>query len=363
MIKSYEVQGRLQLANSLNQRGLDHVFFEQLASCAVISGPTLLNLTREQALAALSFCILDNAPLRAYRHAPNTIPRKGWAAASAVSRAVQLALIAKVGQPGALTVLSAPRWGFEDVVMGSSRGAENQSADGSSKKLEIGGPTPRAFGTYVIQNVLFKLMPCEAHALTAVEACVRIRRDMDERGMRWDVNRVAHVHVRTHNAAVLIISKPSSLRLANPADRDHCLGFMLAVALLKGAPPEYRDYDDNATWARDERVDFLRRRMIISEDEGFTRDYHDANIRSLASGVRVGFLDGSSTEEVVVEHPLGSPRHRETPAAVRKKYWRNIRLMYDEATIEKIVDMVENGGDTPVSQLFDVLWKGDGLKP
>lgn len=359
LIKSYEIQGRLQLANSLNQRGLDHVFFEQLACCAVICGPNLLNLPREQTLAALSFCILDNAPLRAYRHAPNTIPRKGWAAASAVGRAVQLAFLARTGQPGAPTVLSTPRWGFEDVVMGPSRGAERKSVGGISKKLEIGGPEPAEFGTYVIQNVFFKLMPCEGHSLTAVEACVRIRKNMDERGLELDVRNVAHVKVRTHNAAILIISKPSSLKLTNPADRDHCLEFLLAVTLLKGAPPEYRDYSDNAAWARDERVDSLRQKMVVVEDERFSKEYHDPESRSLASGVSIKFLDGSKTDEVVIEHPLGSAKHLDTPVAVREKMLKNLRLTYDDHTIEKVVDMVERGGNTPAIRLFDMLWKGN----
>lgn len=358
LVKSYEIQGRLQLANSLNQRGLDHVFFEQLASCAVICGPTLLDLPRDQALAALSFCILDNAPLRAYRHAPNTIPRKGWAAASAVSRAVQLAFLARSGQPGAPTVLSTPRWGFEDAVLGPSRGVEKKNAEGQSKKLEIGGPRPRVFGTYVVQHVFYKLMPCEGHSLTAVEACVRIRQGLEERGLKWNVEDVARVNVRTHNAAVLIISKPPSLKLTNPADRDHCLEFMLAVTLLKGVPPEYGDYADEAQWASDPRVDFLRERMVVVEDEGFSRGYHDPSVRSLASGVSVEFFDGSRTEEVVIQHPLGSPKHPGTTAAVREKVLRNLRLTYDNSTVEKVVDMVENGEYDPVSRLFDVLWQG-----
>ncbi|KAJ5899973.1 MmgE/PrpD family-domain-containing protein [Penicillium taxi] len=358
LIKSYEIQGRLQLANSLNQRGLDHVFFEQLACCAVISGPEFFNLTRDQALAALSFCILDNAPLRAYRHAPNAIPRKGWAAASATSRAVQLVLLAATDQPGAPKVLSTPRWGFEDAVMGPSRGAEGAIPEGQSKKLEMGGPHPPSLGTYVIKNVFYKLMPCEGHSLTAVEACVRIRKDLVEKKVAWDVNQVARVNIRTHNGAVLIISKPASFRLTNPADRDHCLEFMLAVALLKGEPPEYGDYSDNSSWSTDERVDFLRERMVVTEYDKFSRDYHNPEIRSMASAVSIEFLDGTRTAELIIEHPIGSPKHQGTPKAVKEKLAKNLRLIYDEKTVNKVINMVESDEQTLASDLFDLLWKG-----
>lgn len=273
---------------------------------------------------------------------------------------MQLAFLARSGQPGAPTVLSTPRWGFEDVVLGLSRTGEKVSVEGRSKKLEIGGPEPRVFGTYVVQNVFYKLMPCEGHALTAVEACVHLRRDMEVRGAEWNFQDVARVDVRTHLAAILIISKPASLKLTNPADRDHCLEFMLAVTLLKGAPPEYGDYADDSPWTSDPRVDFLRERMVVVEDDSFSKAYHDPDIRSLASGVRIQFLDGSRTEEAVVEHPLGSPMHRGTPAAVTEKVIRNFRLNYDDDTARKVVDMVENGEYTSVCRLFDLLWKGHG---
>lgn len=362
LIKSYEIQGRLQLANSLNKRGLDHVFFEQLACCAVICGPPFLGLSKDQTLAALSFCILDNAPLRAYRHAPNTIPRKGWAGASASSRAVQLGLLARCGQPGAPTALSAPRWGFHDVVMGPSRGAEPQTASGCSKALEIGGPEPKEFGTYVIKNVFYKLMPCEGHSLTAVEACVRIRNDMLERGLSWDVNNVSRVNIRTHNGAVLIISKPASMKLANPADRDHCLEFMMALALLKGSPPEYKDYSDDSPWASDERIDFLRERIFAVEDERFSAEYHDPAVRSMASAVSVEFLDGTKSDEVVIEYPLGNPKHRGTQEAVKEKVIKNLSLTYDKFTVDKAISMIESQTDVEVTTLFEALWKGDGRK-
>lgn len=359
LIKSYEIQGRLQLANSLNKRGLDHVFFEQLACCAVISGPSFLGLSKEQALAALSFCILDNAPLRTYRHAPNTIPRKGWAGASASSRAVQLGLLALSGQPGAPTALSAPRWGFHDVVMGPSRGAEPKNANGCSKVLELGGPEPKEFGTYVIKNVFYKLMPCEGHSLTAVEACVRIRQDMANKGVPWDIKNIAKVNVRTHNGAVLIISKPSSMKLANPADRDHCLEYMMALTLLKGAPPEYKDYSNDSAWAHDERIDFLRERIFVVEDEKFSNEYHDPAVRSMASAVSVQFIDGTQSEEILIEFPLGNPKHNGTKLAVKEKVVRNLRLTYDETTVGEVIKMVENPRGVQATILFKKLWKGD----
>ena len=243
--------------------------------------------------------------------------------------------------------------------MGPSRGAEPPSVDSQSKRLEIGGPEPRVFGTYVIRNVFYKLMPCEGHSLTAVEACVRIRRDMARERIAWDVKEVLRVNVRTHNGAVLIISKPPSMKLMNPADRDHCLEFMMAVTLLKGAPPEYGDYSDNASWANHEDVNFLRERIIVTEEKDFSRDYLDPKIRSLASAVSVEFRDGSKTNEVTIEHPLGSPKHQGTPEAVKIKVIKNLGLIYDEGTVEKVIDMIENAEETAASVLFEILWKGD----
>ncbi|KAJ6151532.1 MmgE/PrpD family-domain-containing protein [Penicillium chermesinum] len=307
LIKSYEIQGRLQLANSLNQRGLDHVFFEQLACCAVISGPSFLGLAQEQALAALSFCILDNAPLRTYRHAQTRSHGKA----------------------------------------------------GPAQALELGGPQPAQFGTYVIKNVFYKLMPCEGHSLTAVEACVRIRQDWDKRGVAWDVNKVARVNVRTHNGAVLIISKPASMRLANAADRDHCLEFMMALALLKGSPPEYGDYSDESPWAKDERIDFLRQRFVVVEDEKFSADYHDPAVRSMASAVSIELLDGTKSDEVIIEFPLGNPKHDGTQRTVKEKVIKNLRLTYDEDTVDAVIQMIETQKEARATALFEILWKGD----
>ncbi|MCJ1445226.1 MAG: hypothetical protein MMC23_005731 [Stictis urceolatum] len=358
IVKSYEIQGRLQLLTSLNQRGLDHVFFEQLAACAVISGPDMLNLSKSQALSALSHCILDNAPLRAYRQAPNTIPRKGWAAASATSRAVQLAFLAKAGQAGAPKALSAERWGFEDAVLGQSRGKEAVPAYGGSKRLEFGGRDDR-LGIYAIHYVFHKLMPCEGHSLTAVEACVRIREDLEARGIAWDVQNVKKVSIRTHHGAILIISKPAAQKLVNPADRDHCLEFILTVTLLKGEPPEYADYADDAIWATDERVDLLRGKMVVTEDERFSRDYHDVSIRSMASGVRVELANGVETDEVVIEHAIGSPMNKRTGEAVLRKVDRHLKMVYDATTIANLTATVENSANTPAKALFNMLWKGE----
>ena len=356
LIKAYEIQGRLQLANSLNKHGLDHVFFEKLATCAVICGPSLLNLTKIQALSALSHCVLDNAPLRAYRHAPNTIPRKGWAGGDAVSRAVQLALIARNDQRGAPTALSAERWGFEPAMLQKS--CLTQEDHGNNLKLKLGGPPPQILSTYVIRNTFFKLMPCEAHALTAVEACILLRQRLEAHKILWDPRNVKRVSLRTHAGAVLIISKPATLSLSNPADRDHCLEYMMAVALLKGAALEYCDYSDNAIWVHDDQVDCLRRKIVVKEDEGFSRDYHDPDKRSLASGVTVEFFDGSNIGEVVIEHPLGSLRHPDTVKAVKYKFYKSLSLIYSGDTVERMIDAVENNIHMPARDFLTMLWKG-----
>ena len=359
LIKAYEIQGHLQLANSLNKQGLDHVFFEKLASCAVICGPELLGLTKAQTLSALSHCVLDNALLRAYRHAPNTIPRKGWAGGDAVSRAVQLAFMARRGQPGAPTALSADRWGFEATMLRKSQ-TPTEVTDRQTQRLRLGGPLSKHLSTSIVRNTFYKLMPCEAHSLTAVEACVLIRKELNVQGIPWDAHSVKRVHVRTHASAILIISKPAGLPLSNPADRDHCLEYMMAVALLKGAALEYGDFSDNASWVHDEAVDTLRKKILVTENEDFSKDYHDPQKRSLASGVTIEFLDGPSIHEIVIEHPLGSPRHPNTENAVKAKYRQNLALTYSKCTVESIFDALETNVHMPASEIFDMLWKGKG---
>jgi 2-methylcitrate dehydratase len=281
-IKAHEIQGVLALENSFNRVGLDHVVLVKVASTAVVSW--LLGLTHAEIVNALSLAWIDGQPLRTYRHAPNTGSRKSWAAGDATSRAVRLALIARTGEMGYPSALTAKTWGFYDVLF-----------KGNEFKL------PRPFGSYVMENVLFKISyPAEFHAQTAVECAVQLHALVKDR-----LAEVRKVTIRTHESAIRIIDKKGPLH--NPADRDHCIQYMVAVALLHGGLTA-ADYEDAA--AADPCIDELRARIECVEDSQFTRDYLDPQKRSIANGVTVEFQDGTKTDEVVVEYPLGHRRRR-----------------------------------------------------
>ena len=285
MIKAHEIQGCIALENAFNKVGLDHVVLVKVASAAVVA--RMLGLSRDEILNAVSLAWVDGQPLRTYRHAPNTGSRKSWAAGDATSRAVRLALMARTGEMGYPSVLSAKTWGFYDVLF-----------KGNTFKFQ------RPYGSYVMENVLFKIaFPAEFHAQTAVEAAMTIYGAMAKAGKTSDD--VKQITIRTHEACIRIIDKKGPL--GNPADRDHCIQYMVALPLIHGRLTA-ADYEDSI--AADPRIDVLRAKIVCVEDPAFTADYHDASRRSIANGVTVEFNDGSRFDEVVVEYPIGHARRR-----------------------------------------------------
>ncbi|MBI0329212.1 bifunctional 2-methylcitrate dehydratase/aconitate hydratase [Burkholderia plantarii] len=285
MVKAHEIQGCLALENAFNRVGLDHVLLVKVASTAVVG--QLLGLTRDELVNALSLAFVDGQALRTYRHAPNTGSRKSWAAGDATSRAVRLALIARTGEMGYPSALSAPVWGFYDVLF-----------EGKPFRFQ------RPYGSYVMENVLFKIaFPAEFHAQTAAEAALVLHRRLAGAGRHAES--IRRVTIRTHEAAIRIIDKTGPL--ANPADRDHCIQYMVAVPLLFGRLSA-ADYEDDV--AADPRIDALRAKIACVEDPQLTKDYHDPDKRAIANGLTVELDDGTVFEEVVVDYPLGHRRRR-----------------------------------------------------
>ena len=331
MIKAHEIQGCLALENSFNRVGLDHVLLVRVASTAVVT--RLLGGTHSQVVDALSHAFIDGSALRTYRHAPNAGPRKSWAAGDATSRAVRLALLVlkgEIGYPGALT---ATTWGFYDVAF---RGG----------KFDF----QRDYGSYVMENVLFKIsFPAEFHAQTAVEAAVKLHPEVADR-----LDEIERIVLTTHESAIRIISKTGSLD--NPADRDHCLQYMTAVGLLKGDLVA-DDYEDAA--AGDPRIDRLREAMVVEEDARYSREYHEPDKRSIANAVQVFFRDGSSTDKVAVEYPIGHRRrrHEGIPLLVAK-FDNNLATRFPRTRAETIRDLcmdAESLAATPVNEFVDLL--------
>ena len=314
MIKAHEIQGCIALENSFNKVGLDHVVLVKVASTAVVS--QLLGLTRDQTIAALSLAWVDGQSLRTYRHAPNTGSRKSWAAGDATSRAVRLALMAQTGEVSYPSVLTAKTWGFYDV---SFRGRQFQFQ--------------RSYGTYVMENVLFKISyPAEFHAQTAVEAAMALRRRLDVQSKT--AADIRHITIRTHEACLRIIDKKGPL--ANPADRDHCVQYMIAIPLIFGRLTA-ADYEDAV--AADPRIDALRARVECVEEPSYTADYHDPEKRSIANSLRVELNDGTVLEEKV-EYPIGHRRRREEglPLLV-EKFKTNLRRRFPEHRQQQILDV------------------------
>jgi len=309
MVKAYEIQGILALENSFNRVGLDHVLLVKVATAAVCTW--LLGGDREQIINALSQAFVDGQPLRTYRHAPNTGSRKSWAAGDATARGVQFALLSRQGEMGYPTVLTAPNWGFYDVLF-----------RGQAFRL------PRAYGSYVIENILFKIsFPAEFHAQTAVECALELQPQV---AGRWEA--IERVFIRTHESALRIIDKRGPLH--NPADRDHCLQYMVAVALLRGRLTA-ADYEDEA--AADARIDLLRSRMVVSEEPRFSADYLDPGKRSIANALQIFFTDGSRTPEVTIEYPLGHCRRRaEGIPVLVDKFRTNLARRFPPAQQERI---------------------------
>ena len=283
MIKAHEIQGVLALENSYNRVGLDHVLLVRVASTAVVT--RMLGGDREQVINAVSNAWIDGGALRTYRHAPNTGSRKSWAAGDATSRAVRLALIAMTGEMGYPSALSAKTWGYFDVLF---KGKPFTFSQG--------------FGSYVMENILFKIsFPAEFHAQTAVEAGMALHDEVKER-----LDDIEKVVIETQEAGVRIIDKTGPLD--NPADRDHCIQYMTAVPMIFGRLTA-ADYEDDI--ASDPRIDALREKMEVSENEGFTKDYFDSSKRYIGNAVQVFFKDGSSTERVAIDYPIGHRQRRE----------------------------------------------------
>ena len=282
MIKAYEIQGILALENSLNRVGLDHVLFVKVASTAVVT--EMLGGSKGEIVNALSNAWIDGGSLRAYRHAPNAGSRKSWAAGDATSRAVWLALMTIKGEMGYPSALTAKTWGFGDALL---RG----------KPLVVNRP----YGSYVIENILFKIsFPAEFHAQTAVECAFKLHSQAKDR-----LDEIEKITITTHESAIRIIDKKGPL--SNPADRDHCLQYMVAVGLIFGTLTADH-YEDEV--ASDPRIDTLRQKMVVVENPQYSKDYLDPNVRSIANALQIHFKDGSATEKVVVEYPIGHRRRR-----------------------------------------------------
>ena len=315
MVKAHEIQGILALENSFNRVGLDHVVLVKIASTAVIS--SLFGLSREKTIDALSQAFVDGQSLRTYRHAPNAGPRKSWAAGDATSRAMQLVLLTMKGQIGYPSALTATTWGFQDVLF-------------KGNQISL----PQEFDSYVMENVLFKIsFPAEFHAQTAVEAAVKLHTEIKDR-----VEEIKEIRITTHESAIRIISKEGQLN--NPADRDHCIQYMTAIGLLKGDLVA-EDYEDDV--ASDPKIDQLREKMTIIEDERYTREYLEEDKRSIANAIVIHFKDGSSTEMVEVEYPIGHRRRREQgiPLLI-EKFKSNLSTQFSETRSKEILSLCED---------------------
>jgi 2-methylcitrate dehydratase len=311
-IKAHEIQGVLALENSLNRVGLDHVLFVKVASTAVVT--VLLGGGPEEVANALSNAWLDGGSLRTYRHAPNTGSRKSWAAGDATSRAVRLALMALQGEMGYATALTAKQWGFQDVLF---KGQELKLA----RKLD----------SYVMENVLFKIsFPAEFHAQTAVECAFQLHELVKDR-----LDEISHITIDTHESAIRIIDKKGPL--FNPADRDHCLQYMVACGLLFGNLTAEHYEDDVAS---DPRIDILREKMIVQENERYSRDYLDPDKRSIANAVQVHFKDGTATPKIECEYPIGHRRRRdEGIPKIIEKFQANLMTRFPKKRVEQILSV------------------------
>ncbi len=334
MIKAHEIQGCIALENSFNKVGLDHVVLVKVASTAVVA--EMLGLTRDEIINAVSLAWVDGQSLRTYRHSPNTGSRKSWAAGDATSRAVRLALIAKTGEMGYPSVLSAKTWGFYDVLF-----------KGNAFRFQ------RPYGSYVMENVLFKIsFPAEFHSQTAVEAAMHIHKELQKLGKKAED--IKKIIIRTHEACIRIIDKKGPLN--NPADRDHCIQYMVAVPILFGRLTA-GDYEDAV--AGDPRIDKLRDKIICVEDGQFTRDYHDPDKRSIANALTVEFADGKKMKEIVVEYPIGHKRRRKEGMPVLvEKFKTNLARRFPTRQQKAILDLCldpKKLAATPVNEFVDLL--------
>lgn len=330
MIKAHEIQGVLALENSFNRVGFDHVVLVKIASTAVVA--KLLGADEQQLLNALSLAWVDGQSLRTYRHSPNTGSRKSWAAGDATSRAVRLALMAMRGEMGYPSALTAKTWGFYDV-----------SFKGQPFKFQ------RPYGHYVMENILFKIsFPAEFHAQTAVECAIKLYPQLKD---RW--NDIERIDLHTQDSAVRIISKEGPLH--NPADRDHCIQYMVAIGLLFGELTADH-YEDKI--AIDPRIDALRAKMHVVEDPSFSVDYHDPQKRSIANAIQVFFKDGSSTEKVLVEYPIGHRRRRDEGIPVLvEKFRQNLQTRFPRERAEAILALCEDSARLSAMPVHEFMSK------
>lgn len=315
MIKAHEIQGVLALENGFNRLGFDHVILVRIASTAVATH--LLGGSVQQIADALSQAWLDGAALRTYRHAPNTGSRKSWAAGDATSRAVRLAWMTLQGEMGYSSALTAKKWGFYDVMM-----------HGNPLKIT------RSYNTYVMENVLFKIsFPAEFHAQTAVECAVKLHNDIKHR-----LDQIDQIILTTHESAIRIISKSGVLH--NPADRDHCLQYMVAVALLHGdLKADY--YEDS--FAHDPRIDQLRNKMLVQENKTFSADYLDPAKRSIANSMKIIFKDGSTTDTITIEYPIGHRVRREEGIPfMYQKFENNMTTLFSAEHTQTLLSLFKN---------------------
>jgi 2-methylcitrate dehydratase len=328
MIKAHEIQGVLALENGFNRLGFDHVLLVKIASTAVVT--QLLGGSKEQIVDALSQAWLDGAALRTYRHAPNTGSRKSWAAGDATSRATRLAWMTMQGEMGYPGVLTAKNWGFYDRLM-------------QGKPLKINRP----FGSYVMENVLFKISyPAEFHAQTAVECAVQLHPSIIEK-----LDQIEKIALTTHESAIRIISKSGPLH--NPADRDHCLQYMVAIGLLHGdLNADHYEHDV----AADPRIDALRSKMVVEENAQYTQDYLDPEKRSIANSMQIFFKDGTHTNKIVVEYPIGHKRRRAEGIPVMvKKFENNLKTHYQANKVNELTALFQDKGldNMPVNEFMD----------
>lgn len=331
MIKAYEIQGILALENSFNRIGLDHVILVKIATCAVVT--EMLGGTKDQVVDALSQAFIDNGPLRTYRHAPNTGSRKSWAAGDATRRGVELAWMTLKSERGYKTALTAPKWGFYDVLF-------------KGQPLSLS----RSLDSYVIENILFKVaFPMEFHAQTAVEAAFTLHNQVHNR-----LDQIQKIEIETHESAMRIINKIGPLK--NPADRDHCLQYAVAIGLIHGELTDAHFYDQAAS---DPRIDLLRGKMILKENPQFTSDYLDLDKRSIANSLTLYFKDGTKSETVLVEYPLGhAKRRQEAIPLLWKKCEHNLMTRMSKEKAAEMVALFQNSSHLeimPASIFMDKL--------
>lgn len=339
MIKAHEIQGIIALENSFNRVGLDHVVLVKIASTAVVA--KMLGASFEQIIDAVSNAWLDGQSLRTYRHAPNTGSRKSWAAGDATSRAVRLALMVMKGEMGYPSALTAKTWGFYDVLF-------------KGKPFAINQP----YASYVMENVLFKIsFPAEFHAQTAVECALQLHPNhINNIDTLEKINHIDRIEITTHESAIRIIDKTGPLN--NPADRDHCIQYMASVGLLKGNLTA-QDYEDAV--AQDPRIDALRAKMQCIENKQFTQDYLDPSKRSIANALQIFYHDGTHSEKITVEYPIGHRRRRtEGIPELIKKFSKNLNREFDPEHAEKILNLnldYEKLAATPVHEYVDLFVK------